>query len=166
MQTDNYTISNSNGVRSTFLTIVCVLTFLGSGWGLFSSVRGYFRAEIVSEQAAASIEKAQDKMDNPNTPNFVKELMNSVAQSTNPDNIRFSSILQLISCLFTLTGAIMMFTLRKTGFYIYIAGIMISVGAPLIVAKGLVAIIGASVTALIGVVFIAMYGANLKDMNK
>jgi hypothetical protein len=166
MEDNNYIISNSNGVRSTFLTIVCVLTFLGSGWGVLSCIRGYFRADIVSEQAAASLDRAQDKIDNPNTPNFVKELISSAAQSANPESIRLSSVLQFISCLLTLTGAIMMFTLRKVGFYLYIAGIMLSIGAPLITGKGLVAIIGASVYALIGVIFIAMYGANLSDMKK
>jgi hypothetical protein len=166
METDNYTISNSNGVRSTFLTVICILTFLGSGWGVVRSVRDYFSADTVSEQAAARLEKAQERIEDRNAPAFVKQIISSVAQSTNPESIRLSSILQLISCLLTLTGGIMMFTLRKMGFYIYIAGIMISVGAPLITAKGLVAIIAACLMALVGVVFIAMYGANLKDMKK
>jgi hypothetical protein len=59
----------------------------------------------------------------------------------------------------------MMWNLKKAGFYLYIAGIIILVVAPIIMmGTGVVGLISSGMTALIGVVFIAMYAANLKDM--
>jgi hypothetical protein len=58
-----------------------------------------------------------------------------------------------------------MWNLKKTGFYLYIAGIIILVAAPFAMGK-LVGAIGASLIGFIGVIFIVMYGVNLKYMNK
>ena len=165
METPTYETPNMGGMRSTFLTVICVLTFIGSGWGVIKGVREYVMADKVAAMASASMEKLQDKMDAQDSPGFAKGLFNSVAQNMNAPTIRESAIFQFIASLLTLCGAIMMWNLNKNGFYLYIAGTVILIAAPLIImGTGMVGIISAATTAFVGVAFIAMYGANLKDM--
>jgi hypothetical protein len=103
--------------------------------------------------------------DDKDTPGFVKGIFSSLATNLTAPNIRRQAILSVVSCLLTLGGAIMMWNLKKAGFYLYIAGIIILVVAPIIMmGTGVVGLISSGMTALIGVVFIAMYAANLKDM--
>ncbi len=42
---DHLENENFQEPRSTFLTVLCILTFIGSGWGLFSAVTAYNTAE-------------------------------------------------------------------------------------------------------------------------
>ena len=46
--------SNSPGVRSTFLTVICVLSFISGGYGIIGAVYGY----AVADQTAASTSEA------------------------------------------------------------------------------------------------------------
>jgi len=157
--------TNSNPVRSTFLTVICVLTFIGSGLGIVGSVRSYVGADTISSIASGAMENAEDKMDQKDTPNFVRQIFSSLTAGLSADNIRKSSILKLVSCLLTLLGAIMMWNLKKIGFYLYIAGTIVLVISPIVIlGNGLPGIMGAGGTGLIGVIFIVMYGVNLKEM--
>jgi hypothetical protein len=156
---------NSNPVRSTFLTVICVLTFIGSGWGIIGSIRSYAMADTISVAANGAIEAAQDKLENQDTPNFVKQIFSTVTAGLSADNIRKSAIFKLISCLLTLAGAIMMWNLKKTGFYLYIAGVVVLAITPIIILGGsLPGLVGAGGSGFIGVIFIVLYAVNLKDM--
>ena len=157
---------NSQAVRSTFLTVLCVLTFIGSGWGIIGSVRSYAGADTISSVANGAMQNAEDKMDEQGkTPNFVKQLFSSVAVGLTADNIRKSAIFKLISCLLTLSGAIVMWNLKKAGFYLYIAGTALLAIAPILVmGSGIAGLVQAGSSGFFGVVFIALYAVNLKDM--
>ena len=156
--------TNSNPVRSTFLTVLCVLTFIGSGWGVIGAVRSYVGADTISSVANGAMDQAKENMGD-QAPNFLKQLMSSVSAGLSPESIRKSAIFKLVSCLLTLLGAIMMWNLKKTGFYLYIAGTVVMAIGPLVVfGNGMPGMMGAGGAGFIGVVFIAMYAANLKDM--
>ena len=58
-----------------------------------------------------------------------------------------------------------MWNLKKVGFYLYIAGIIVLIAAPIAMGK-LIGIIGGAFIGFIGVIFIVMYGVNLKCMTK
>ena len=58
-----------------------------------------------------------------------------------------------------------MWNLKKTGFYFYIAGVLVIVASPLIMGQ-LIGIISGSISGLVGVIFIVMFAVNLKCMNK
>jgi len=156
----------TRGVRSTFLTVICILTFIGSGWGIISAVRSYAMADYTASIAGGAMKNAEDQINEQgNAPGFVKQIMGSVIEDMNPDFLRKIAISKFISCLLTLSGALLMWKLKKIGFYLYIAGIIVLVAAPLVMGK-LVGAIGATIVGMIGVVFIVMYGVNLKQMNK
>jgi hypothetical protein len=156
-------------VRSTFLTVLCVLTFAGSLLGIFSGVNSY----ITADEAVATIKKAQADTTNNNAEQkndrdaeFGKKMMSSMAYLNNPDQLRQSGIAAVICNLFTLAGAILMWRLNRIGFYIYIAGTIIGVAGTFIIfgADNFILNMGSAVAGFIGLVFILMYAFNLKDM--
>jgi hypothetical protein len=153
-------------VRSTFLTVICILTFIGSGWGLISAIRSYAMADTVATVASGAVKEAENQMDQQNTPDFAKKLVDSVSEGLTPENIRKTAIFEFISNLLTLFGAILMWNQRKIGFYMYIVGILLLIIIPMMMMGKLMGAIGSAFIGFIGVIFIVMYGVNLKYMNK
>ena len=103
--------------RTTFLLVLCILTFIGSGFGLLSASYNYLTANSASVRASEAIQRAQEKMDNQNTPEFAKNLVNSLSDAITPENIRKKALLELVSNLFTLLGALLMFNQKKQAFF-------------------------------------------------
>lgn len=171
METTDFTSSTSetptHGVRNTFLTVICILTFIGSGWGVVKAVQNYFTADVTAQIGTGAIQTAQDQISEKGVkaPDFVKQIIGSVEADMNPDFLRKLAIFSFISSLLTLSGAIVMWNLKKFGFYMYILGIIIEVIAPLTMGK-LVGAIGASIMGFVGVIFIVMYAVNLKQMDR
>ena len=156
----------AGGARNSFLTVICILSFIGSGWGTIKAVRSYFTADYVAKMGSGMIQNIKDEVNQKdNVPDFVQQIMGSVAADMTPDFLRKLAIFSFIANLFTLSGAILMWNLNKTGFYLYVAGIVISVIAPITMGK-LVGAMGGTVLGAIGVVFIVMYAVNLKNMQK
>lgn len=152
--------------RGTFLTVICILTFIGSSLGLLGGIFGYATADANAAMTSEVMNNMQTQVDNKDTPSFIKQLFGSMADKMNPGTIKKSALLKIISTLLTLFGAIMMFKQRKQGFYMYVAGIIIFVGAPIMVINGFIGVAGAMFAGLIGVAFIIMYAVNLKYMTK
>jgi len=160
------TSSTSKGIRNTFLSVICILTFLGSGWGIVKAVREYVTANYEAQMGREVINDVKDRVNQQenNSPDFVKQIMGSVAADMNPEFLRKLAIFSFIANLLTLTGAILMWNLKKAGFYIYILGTIVLIAAPLTMGR-LVGAIGASIIGFVGVIFIVMYAVNLKQMD-
>jgi len=96
---------------------------------------------------------------------FGQKMRRSVSRLMTTDNIRKTAIGNLIACLFTLIGAIIMWMLFKKGFYLYIIGVIIGLVIPFYLYGGnLIAVGISSVSGFFGLVFIALYALNLKSM--
>jgi hypothetical protein len=164
---DSTQTPQSQKVRPTFLTVICILTFIGSGWGIVKGVQNYFIAGTASEIAGQALSEAKDKMDNKDVPQFAKNIVDSVSKGLTPENIRKDAIAELISNILTLSGALMMWRFRKKGYYFYIAGIAILVISPMFIfGKGLIGLIASGMAGFIGVIFIVLYGVNVKHMTE
>lgn len=115
--------------RPTFLTVLCILTFIGSGLGVLFSLLGIFGLGAVNS--------------------FIS---NYAGQAATDAGI-LKPILILIFSAASLYGAIMMWSLKKMGFYLYVA------------AQILIVAFGWSIMALIfALLFIILYGLNLKHL--
>lgn len=79
--------------RPVFLTVLCILTFIGSGLGLLFGLIGLFAAGAIESIAAY--------------------------MPVGVDSGIFKSILLLVLMAGSLYGAIQMWKLKKLGFYIY-----------------------------------------------
>ncbi len=115
--------------RPTFLTVLCILTFIGSG--LFGILLNLFAI-------------------------FGIGALNSFMSSyggTGVETSILNSVLILVFSAASIYGAILMWQLKKMGFYIYVA------------AQVLIVAFGWSIIALIfAVLFIILYYLNLKAM--
>jgi len=161
--------------RPTLLTVLCILTFIGSGWSIISNIWAYSKAKETAQAFSKNIIHSQDSLTNKDSVSlnqnrknknvFGEKMMRSVSKLMTVDNIRKAAIGTLIASLFTLTGALMMWWLNRKGFYLYILGVIIGLLIPFYLYGGnLVAVGISSATGFFGLVFIAMYALNLKSM--
>ena len=161
-------------LRPTLLTVLCILTFIGSSWTIIANVWSYSTAAR-SSKAFSTIMKRQDdsgpqndtivqKRKDEKHSIFEKKMMTSVSKIMTEENIRKNSIGAIISGLFTLVGAILMWRLRRIGFYLYIAGVFIGLIVPFYLFGNNLLAVGMSVfSGFFGLVFIALYALNFKN---
>ena len=114
--------------RPTFLTVLCILTFVGSGWAILSSVWSYTTAEqtvkmftqVAQENAHDSLSKKDSvrlqKQHESSEYIIGKKIGASAKTMFTVDNIHKKSIGDLIAAVFTLTGAIFMWFQKRRGF--------------------------------------------------
>ncbi len=156
--------------RPTFLTVLCILTFIGSGWGIVSGFTSYASANLTAGITQTAMEDAQRELENEEISNagtaMANQLFAGMSDLLNPENIRKNAIFSIISCVFTLLGAVLMFRLSKTGFWLYVLGTLIGIVAPFIVYGGgnLFSILSSSAFAFFGILFVVLYGLNLKHL--
>ena len=156
-------------VRPVFLTVLCILTFIGSGLGICSSAIEYFTAdrqaaksEIVKSQIDSSVQQI-DTLSRGGE--IAAQMMKSVEHVYTAETMRKSALAKLLSCIFCLLGAFLIWGLKKSGFYLYILGTLIGIIVPyILLGGGLLAIGSSAIIALIGIAFVIMYGVNLKHM--
>jgi len=161
--------------RPTLLTVLCILTFIGSGWSIVSNIWSYSKAKQTAEVFSKNIINQQDSLSGKGSDSlnqghknknvFGLKMMRSVSKLMTVDNIRKTAIGALIASLFTLIGAIMMWMLNKKGFYLYMLGVVIGLIIPFYIYGGSLFAVGiSSASGFFGLVFIALYALNLKSM--
>jgi hypothetical protein len=165
METIDSTIQISK--RPTFLTVLCILTFIGSSYGIFSGVTSYATADTVG----VIKDKLNDSMDEISSDEpgaeMAQDIMDSVMNGMTADNIRKNAIASFIGNILTLLGGILMFGLKKMGFYSYLIGTIVLIAGPVAIFGGnFMGIIASGGIALFGILFVVLYAVNLKHMNK
>ncbi len=148
--------------KNVFLLVICILTFVGSGFGILGSFFSFATADVVSSINS----EYREQMETQQTPSFLKNMFQSAAENSTPAKIKEMALVKLVSCLLTLFGAIMMLRLRKAGFYLYVAGIIIYIGLPIYYLSGFIGAATGVFYAAIGIGFVVMYAVNLKSMDK
>ena len=148
--------SEESTARPQFLSVLCVLTYIGVGFGILSSLFGWW-----------GMKKMEEIMSNPEMmmsglPGMDMDKMEQMMALLPYANIIFiSGIVGSLICLF---GALQMWKQKKTGFYIYAVGEL----APAVVSAaclGAYAFKGWNLAAMIiPVVFLVLYGLNLKHL--
>lgn len=166
--------TSAKPLRSDFLTIICVLTFIGSGIGILSGINNYREADLTSALMRDQLQKSKAEVkDNAKTreakegANVAESMINSALAVTSPERVKQQSIFNGICNLFTLLGGILMFRLKRLGFWIYLLGTLGLIVMPvLIYGTGNFFSWGMSgVYGIIGLIFVVMYYRNLKYMN-
>ena len=120
---------------SSHLTVLCILTFIGSGFTALFLLIGLVAAGAASD-VLSSIPGMGD-IGGLGTGYF---------------------LIVLVLALASLYGAIMMWKLKKMGFYLYSGANVIALFVPIIMASAKFSYFGLVITAL----FIILYGLNLK----
>lgn len=162
--------------RPTFLTVLCILTFIGSGFGILSGLISFTGLNDIEE----AMNNARAQAADPVSQTILEEIDVAGMQKIQT----WANILGLLASVLCLAGALIMWRLKKFGFILYVAGhaatifgayialgIMQKMGdmLPGEAVGGLMQSMGAAVmviTILFSIGFIVMYGVNLKAMKK
>ena len=167
-------------IRPTLLTVLCILTFIGSGMtivtnignsyqylSLFCTHNGkdvYFfcwkQAGMIQPGKMILLSGKMRKTLSFRAKNDVVGLKRMTVE-----NIRKSAIGAIISGVCTLLGALLMWRLRRNGFYLYIAGVIIGLVVPFyLYGNNFLAVGISSFSGFFGLVFIALYALNIKSL--
>lgn len=147
-----------SGKRPMFLQVLCILTFVGAGLGILQSG---FSIVVMGNMESAMNSLSDLGADNEITENF----NNSYRWS------KISQILNLVGSVLCLFGALVMWRLKKYGYFVYVLGQLLPLFGAFMtmnaLSNGFLAGFGIVVTALSAIfpiAFIIMYGLNLKHM--
>ena len=79
-----------------------------------------------------------------------------------PEAIRWLSLSQFIYSLLTLVGAILMFRLRRIGYWLYVAGVAVGIFLPIILVG--FSALNTSFGVFFSLIFAGLYWLNIKEM--
>lgn len=162
--------------RPKFLKVLCILTFIGSGFTIMQNVVAYFTADTTASTINIVREKTDDSLRNTTQyhdsshrrrqgpPVFVKQLMRGLKIIT-PDVIRKSALINLFASGCCLLGALLMWNLKRTGYYLYLLGTVISIILPFyIYGNSFIGVFSAIFPIFFGVLFCVFYAMNFKSL--
>jgi hypothetical protein len=156
--------------RPVFLKVLCILTFIGSSYGIINSAITYFKADDISKIVTEVKTKMNDDLKRKNARNpdkviFFNKIMNNASQISTPENLRKNAIGNSITYTLCLLGAILMWNLRRIGFYIYTLGTIISIILPFyLFGSNFLTNISAGFLSFIGILFVIFYAMNIRSM--
>lgn len=165
-------------LRPTLLNVLCILTFIGSSWAIITNLWAYNTAaktaQMVSYVRSRNIPDSIRKQDSvlykvgdKKRSMFGEKTMLSFTKLFTADAIRKNALGGMISAVFTLLGALLMWRLRRMGFYLYILGVIIGVIVPFwLYGNSLVAVGISAFSSFFGFVFIALYALNFRALKK
>jgi hypothetical protein len=155
--------------RPTFLTVLCILTFIGSAWGIFSSVSSYMNANVTSSIIGQTMDEAKEKIKEESSgtdSQIAEKVVSGVSSLVDPANMKKNALFMIVSNVLTLLGGILMFQLKKVGFWVYVAGTVLAILAPVIVygATNILSLGMSIVYGFFGIIFVVLYAVNLKHL--
>jgi hypothetical protein len=159
--------------RPTFLTVLCILSFIGCAWYAFSGITGYFTLKAMAPASASVSEEMNTAMDEAlageNMSDAEREMAGALGDAlgglTDFGAMANSSLAQGLLCLLIVAGVWMMWNLKKTGFYIYTVGQLAYVIVPFVLVGGMAGGLMGIIGAIFPVLFIILYALNLKHMS-
>lgn len=132
--------TTTTGKRPTFLTVLCILSFIAAGLGIVFLLLG----TILAGGAQVAVSSAE----------------NAGAEVTSQmGNVWLYLIVAAALIAVSLIGVIKMWKLQKSGFYMYVVAAVAGIIVDIVLGAGF-----SAVGAVITVAFVVMYGVNLKHM--
>lgn len=160
MTSSDSTTATPRPKRSDFLTLLCIMSFLSCGIGLIDSVTSYTRTEAVAHTERIGRSRTVD----PNAkPEYFEDRVNSDdPMPGDPDVIRKLAGTDFFYGIITLIGAVLMFFQRRVGFYVYLAGVLVGLIAPLSVVG--ISALQTSFGVFFSLIFVGLYAYCLREM--
>lgn len=157
---DRNTQTLSPGIRPTFLTVLCILSFIGNGLGFFQGIIAYVMSGVYANmfRMMSKVRGIQREMDQ------IYDVITMMG---------WWGLTMVVGSLICLLGAILMWRLKKSGFIIYLIGQALPIIMMLLFftysvppeAIGAVVII-VILSSIFPLAFIIMFATNLKHLNK
>lgn len=156
--------------RPTFLLVLCILTFIGSGWGTLSNLFSVFTAGLTdSSMQMEHYSSMLNSMDQGAGSAVLSDILNSTMASLQATFVHAKEIavVSLVLSVISLLGAILMFQLRRLGFYLYTAAQILALFVlPYFAGFSMYVLIVMFFSGLISLLFIILYAVNLKYMTR
>ncbi|NEN23951.1 hypothetical protein G3O08_10615 [Cryomorpha ignava] len=156
--------------RPTFLTVLCILTFVVSGYHVIMAIIDLFTSKSfdpeqwqdISNQMGEAMSGADSA-----SQEMAAQMMTALSSMMQAgiDNAVALGITALVASALSILGAYWMFKLKKMGYYTYIVAKVIGIIIPIIIfGVNILTIMMYGFIALIAVLFIVLYGINRKYM--
>lgn len=152
--------------RPTFLTVLCILTFIWSGLTVLFSTNALIGGRMSPEQIENSKLQLMEAYDD-DAPEVVNEFLLKSIEVLEIQNNNFFAITAtgLLASLMAVFGALLMFKLNRKGFGLYIFAQAI----PIFISfyyygTNIAAVVSVIIQLFISLLFIFMYMVNLKHM--
>jgi len=150
--------------RPGLLTALCILTFIGSGLGLVNKLIAMIMSPFMQMFDMTDYNYALDEIDEPFARKIVEMAFGMAEKAI--DHMFAISLTEFLLYAASLTGAILMFRMKKMGFYIYAtAQVLMLFTAPIFIGFNPLINIGILFSSVFTILFIALYAINLKKMN-
>jgi hypothetical protein len=144
--------------RPQFITVLCILTFIGSGLAFIGAIWGYF-----SVKASAAMLESMGTMEGGDSLGMMGGMQETMLKAV--ENAVPNMIIGVVCSLICFYGALQMWKLKKIGFFIYSVGeITPAIAGFILGAGGMLGSMGAIVGLLFAIVWIVLYAVNLKHM--
>lgn len=146
--------------RPTFLTVLCILSFIAIGMGLIASLTQYFA--LVEKGNMLNNWVGTDNKD-------IAASFGALAAAFGLDfkKMAIAALIQAFISIPILIGVLLMWKQRKIGFYVYVVSALIQPIIPLLMGIELLGdlMTMAAWSLIVSIVFIVLYGLNLKHMS-
>lgn len=161
MEETNTTVTVAK--RPTFITVLCILSFIGIGLSLIWGIKNYFEYSAAAAQPDLLSSFGQADGTDP----LGQAMMDAIGDAFKIDYAKLA-MNELITTLLNipiLIGVLMMWKQKKVGFYVYAAFEIIQPIIPLVLGLGLVGGVMSVLGLIVAIVFIVLYAVNLKHMS-
>lgn len=151
--------------RTTFITVLCVLTFLGSAYGILSGFLAYSKGPEITTKAKANMEKQKNNPEARKMNPQEQKMQEKFAVFLDAEKLQKNAIASIVANVITFLGGFLMFRMNRIGFWIYVVGTVTGVIAPIFIfGQDSLAGLFSFGTGFVGLIFIVMYAFNLRDM--
>lgn len=158
----NFT-QNQVSKRPEFLTVICILSFIGQGYLLLKNLLSLVTISIITRLEPV-VERSLEEFDYHGP--FRRFLHDSLEYAVDSiDNFLTLVLGKIFLVGIILYGVILMWNLKKNGFYLFIAGKFFYILFPAsLVDFNSFSVIDISIKSTIAIIFIILYSLNFKDM--
>lgn len=143
--------------RPQFLTVLCILTFIGCAFAFIGAIWGYMsiKASTAMLENMGSVEGDSFGMMSGIQETMIKAVENAVP----------NLVIGILCSIISLYGALQMWNLKKMGFFIYSVGeITPAIASFFLGGGGLIGGTGAVAGLLLAIVWIVLYAVNFKHL--
>lgn len=146
--------------RPTFLTVLCILSFIGNGLGIVQGLIGLLMASVWGQMFKVINRNGRNNIGNAQVE--INQILNSIT---------WFSLMFIIAAVLCLMGAILMWKTKKSGFILYVLGQCLPILGTFFLfgfmfdgaAVGLGVLISIF-SAIFPIGFVIMYALNLKHL--
>ncbi|WP_321280584.1 hypothetical protein [Marinifilum fragile] len=153
--------------RPTFLTVLCILSFIGSGFLLGSNIYQYFMFDTTYAKQMKMLETQQEALSDAGIESgfAYNSIQNGIVTlEKTSQNLGLISGANILFALLSLLGVFLMFKMSKNGFYLYTFANLFWLLVPLALIDFEATMMNTAVLGFFTIVFIIMYAVNLKHM--